>query len=141
MPHDPECVFCQIVAGDIPASLVYSDESLVAFLDVAPLAEGHLLIVPREHYSQLVELPLDLAGELGAAIPDLGRALMEATGAEGFNVLINQGAVAGQVVPHVHIHLIPRREGDELGYRWKAGKYPPGKEADLVAAFREALSD
>jgi histidine triad (HIT) family protein len=140
MPHDPECVFCKIITGDIPAGVVYSDDSLIAFLDIAPLAEGHLLIVPREHYGQWVELPLDLAGELGAAIPSLGRALLEVSGAEGLNVLTNQGAVAGQVVPHVHIHLVPRREGDELGYRWKAGKYPPGRDAELVAAYKKALA-
>ena len=140
MAHDPDCIFCKIVAADIPAAVVYESEALLAFLDVGPLAEGHLLVIPREHCGQLTDLPAGVCTEIGPALRRLGRALMEVTGAEGFNVLQNNGEVAGQVVPHVHVHLIPRRSGDGLGYRWNAGKYTAGRAEELAAQYQEALA-
>jgi len=140
MTHDPSCIFCKIIAVEIPASVVYEDESLLAFLDVAPLADGHLLLVPQAHYARLIDVPAPICAQLASAFPILGRALLQVTGAEGFNLLLNEGRVAGQVVPHVHFHLIPRKTGDQLGYRWNAGKYPPGRDAELAAAFQKALT-
>jgi len=140
MPRDPQCIFCKIVAAEIPASVVYEDQSILAFLDVGPLAEGHLLVVPRGHYSSFRDLPSQLAGELAAQLPRLTRTLLEVTAASGLNVLCNDGAVAGQVVQHVHVHLIPRRENDGLGYRWNARKYEPGRAEQLAASLQDALA-
>lgn len=112
----------------------------MAFLDITPLSEGHLLVIPKDHYLTLSELPDEVCGQIGSALPTLGRALIQVTGADGFNLLQNNGPVAGQVVPHVHFHLIPRRHDDGLGYRWNAGKYAPGREADVISAFRNALA-
>jgi histidine triad (HIT) family protein len=141
MARDPNCVFCKIVAGEIPAAVVYEDEAVFAFLDVGPLAEGHLLVIPRDHYARLAEdLPADQCALIVSKLPMLGRALREATGADGFNLLCNQGAVAGQEVPHVHFHLIPRKPGDGLGYRWNAGAYPEGRAQEVLAAYKGALA-
>lgn len=140
MQRDPECIFCKIVAAQVPAHVVYEDQSTIAFLDVGPLAEGHLLLVPREHFSRLSGLPGELAADLGSKIPLLGRALMKVTSAVAFNVLCNEGADAGQVVKHVHFHLIPRRAADQLGYRWNAGSYPAGRAADLAAEYQKAIA-
>lgn len=140
MSRDPNCVFCKIVAVEIPASVVYEDQDVLSFLDVGPLSEGHLLVVPREHYSQLTDMPAETCSKLAAVFPALGRAMLKVTGAAGFNILVNQGAVAGQVVPHVHFHLIPRRESDSLGYRWHAGKYAPGRAGELAGAIQAAIS-
>lgn len=140
MPRDPDCVFCKIIAVEIPAAIVYESESVVAFLDVNPLAEGHLLVVPREHYARLVDMPPAECAQLFAPLPTLGRVLVDVTGAEGFNVLLNNGRVAGQVVEHVHCHLIPRKPADELGYRWNAQEYPPGRDTELAAAFQRILT-
>ena len=140
MPRDPNCVFCKIASGELPAAVIYDDRFVIAFLDVNPLAEGHLLVIPREHYGQMTEMPSDQCAGLLSPVPKLGRALVEITGAGGFNILINQGQVAGQVVPHVHCHLIPRRPDDGLGYRWNAGKYAKGRDAELAAAFQQALA-
>jgi histidine triad (HIT) family protein len=139
MPRDPNCVFCKIVSGELPAAIVYENQSILAFLDVNPLAEGHLLVIPREHYGQVTEMPPAQSAELLSPVPMLGRALVEITGAGGFNILINQGQVAGQVVPHVHCHLIPRKADDGLGYRWNAGEYAKDRAMQLAATFQQAL--
>lgn len=140
LSRDPDCIFCKIVAVQVPAAVVYEDEDVLSFLDMGPLAEGHLLVIPRDHYDRLTDLPAEKCSKVAATFPRLGRALLAVSGAPGFNVLINQGAVAGQVVPHVHFHLIPRREADQLGYRWNAGKYTPGRAAELAAAIQTALA-
>jgi len=138
--RDPQCIFCKIVAVEIPAAVVFESESLIALLDIGPLAEGHLLVVPRDHYAAITDLPVALASEIGSVLPRLGRALLEVTGADGFNVLQNNAQVAGQVVPHVHLHLIPRKPQDGLGYRWNAGTYGEGRVEALAAAYQAALS-
>ena len=140
MPLDPNCVFCKIVAAEIPAAVVYQDETVLAFLDVGPLAEGHLLVIPHEHVQRLTDLPPERCAQLASAFPRLGGALLKVTGCAGFNILANQGAVAGQVVPHLHFHMIPRKEGDQLGYRWNAGKYAPGRADALAASLQDALA-
>ena len=140
MARDPDCLFCKIVAMELPVAVVEENPVLVSFLDINPLADGHLLVVPREHYVQLVDMPPDVCAQLCAFLPKLGRALMAVTGAAGFNVLQNNGSVVGQVVPHVHFHLIPRTTGDDLGYRWHAGTYAPGRDTDILGAYHKALA-
>lgn len=120
--------------------MVYEDDAVIAFLDVAPLTEGHLLVVPREHFGKLTEVPPSVAAKLGSVLPSLGRALLEVTKAEGFNVLVNEGRAAGQQVSHLHFHLIPRKSGDLLGYRWNPGSYPPGRAGELAVLLQTAVS-
>ncbi len=139
MSHDSHCAFCKIVAAQIPASVVFENQTSLAFLDIGPLADGHLLLIPRDHYPALVDMPREESTRLLSVIPVLGRALLEVTGAEGFNVLINNGTAAGQVVPHAHIHLIPRQSGDKLGYRWHVSSYENDRPAELALAYQEAL--
>lgn len=140
MSRDPDCVFCKVVSVELPASVVYEDEGVVAFLDIAPLAEGHILVVSREHHTRFSEFPPQKCAKLASVLPALGRALMDVTGAEGFNLLVNEGVVAGQAVDHLHFHLIPRKEGDLLGYRWNAGKYKDGRATELATAYQAALA-
>ena len=124
------CIFCKIAAGTIPARTVLESADCLAFLDVAPLALGHCLLIPRMHYTSLAEMPAAPAGALLGHLPALGGAVLRATGAEGFNVLLNSGKAAGQEVMHVHAHIIPRKTGDGLGYRWQP------RPLDEVAADR-----
>lgn len=138
-PSDPHCIFCKIVAGQIPCHKVHEDELTLAFLDVFPLARGHLLLIPKAHYPTLELLPPELAGATAAIFPRLGKALVAATGAAGWNLLQNNGQAAGQVVHHVHFHFIPRVAGDSLGYRWPAGKLDSAETPVLVAALRAAM--
>ncbi len=141
MHRDPACVFCKLVCADIPASVVYEDEAVIAFLDIGPLAEGHLLVVPKEHHPRLIDLPGVQFARVAECIPVLGRALVRVTNSSGLNLLCNDGEAAGQVVRHVHIHLIPRRSNDGLGYRWNAGKYAPGRDLELAKALQQAIAE
>ena len=136
----PGCVFCKIVAGTLPCLKIIEDADSLAFLDVAPLAEGHTLLIPKAHYATLDQVPRDLLSRLSAHLPDLVAAVMKATSTEGANVLQNNGAVAGQAVDHVHFHVIPRMSGDSLGYRWPAGAYPEGRDKAVHAQILQALA-
>ncbi len=136
---DPDCIFCKIVAGAIPCHKVYEDEDVLSFLDVGPLSRGHTLVIPKGHWAALGDMPAATAGRCMATASRLGPAVMKAAGAAGYNVLQNNGTVAGQVVMHVHLHIIPRRQDDGLGYRWPAGKLDPADAAPLLAAIRAAM--
>ena len=141
MKRDPQCIFCRIAAAEIPSSIVFQNESAIAFLDIGPLADGHLLVIPRHHTDKLSELPAEQCSRLMECVPALGKALLGVTGAEGYNLLCNEGVAAGQVVGHVHFHLIPRRSHDGLGYRWNTRPYPPGRAAELLTAFQRTLGE
>ena len=136
---DPDCIFCKIVAGDIPAEVIVADKAAVAFMDVGPLAEGHVLLIPTGHYATLDDMPADEASAMLGHLPALVRAVKAATGCEGVNVLQNNGRVAHQVVMHVHFHIIPRDQGDAFEFNWPAGAYAQGRMADLAQAIRSAI--
>jgi histidine triad (HIT) family protein len=139
MGSDPNCIFCKIVAGEIPSAKVYEDDACLAFLDIGPLAEGHVLLIPKEHYVTVDKIPSDQAGAMLANLPALADAVTEATGCAGLNVLQNNGKAAHQEVMHVHFHLIPRNEGDAFHFNWPAGSYPEGKAQQLADAIKQAL--
>ena len=131
-PANPDCIFCKIVAGQIPSHKLYEDEKVFSFLDVGPLSRGHCLVIPKAHYVTIDLMPDDLAAACLAVAPRISRALVIATQAAGWNILQNNGSVAGQAVGHVHFHLIPRTDGDGLGFRWPAGKLDTDDAAKLV---------
>jgi histidine triad (HIT) family protein len=108
----PDCVFCDIVDGTIPSYTVYEDDAVVAFLDANPLARGHTLVVPKAHHERVNDLSAALAADLFAAVPDVTEAVERAVDAEATTVAINNGAAAGQEVPHVHVHVVPRSAAD-----------------------------
>jgi histidine triad (HIT) family protein len=134
-----ECIFCRIAAGAISCHKLHEDDRTLAFLDIGPLSRGHTLVIPKAHYATIDRMPADEAAALFAVIPRLSAALVRATGSTAWNVLQNNGRTAGQAVDHVHIHLIPRQENDELGYRWPAGKLDPADARQLVADITSAL--
>lgn len=139
MPGHPNCVFCKIIVGAIPAHVIYRDDKSLAFLDIQPLAPGHVLLVPLEHFGDIRQLPAGLAGSLMSVIPRLAAAVCNSTGATGLNLLQNNGPVAGQVVPHVHFHLIPRSANDGLGFRWNPRSYQAGEAERVATALRAEL--
>jgi len=140
MKTDPECIFCRIVAGEIPCAKILEDDAALAFLDIGPLAEGHVLLIPREHHETVGEMPAELCAAVCGHVPALARAVRAATGCEGVNVLQNNGRVAHQFVPHVHFHVIPRRAGDEFHFNWPAGKYGKGDAERIAEEIRRNLS-
>lgn len=128
---DDNCLFCRIVSGEVPATLVYVDENSVAFLDHRPLFHGHTLLVPREHVETLVELPQKLVGPFFETVQSLARAVEHAMEAEGTFVAMNNRV--SQSVPHLHIHVVPRRKKDGLkGFFWPRTKYKDEEEMKVV---------
>jgi len=107
-----DCVFCSIVDGDIPARTVHETDDVLAFLDANPLARGHTLVIPKAHAERVGDLDDDLASGLFDAVSELAPRVQSTVGADGANVGINDGEAAGQEVPHVHVHIVPRFEGD-----------------------------
>jgi histidine triad (HIT) family protein len=136
---DPNCVFCKIVAGQIPSLRVYEDDLVLAFLDIGPLAEGHLLVIPKEHAERLEDMPSETLAHLARQLPTLARVVLRVTGAAGYNLLQNNGRVSGQEIPHVHFHIIPRVAADGLGYRWNVSKYPEGRGEEIRQKLLAAL--
>lgn len=108
-------------------------------MDVGPLAEGHLLVIPKTHAETLDALGPDAAATIGRHLPALVKAVQAATGCAGVNVLQNNGRAAHQVVPHVHFHVIPRNPGDAFQFNWPAGSYPQGRAEQLAQAIRQNL--
>ena len=106
-----DCVFCKIVKGKIKVKKIYESENFLAFPDANPVVEGHLLIVSKKHFVNLMELPSDLAGEMTDTIKRIFE-IKQKEGFEGFNLVMNNFPVAGQVVMHAHLHLVPRKKGD-----------------------------
>jgi histidine triad (HIT) family protein len=107
-----DCLFCQIVEGEIPSDTVYQDDSTYAFLDVNPLARGHTLVIPKDHYERLGDVPADVAGDVFGAVSEITPAVEAAVDAPASTVAINNGEEAGQEVPHAHWHIVPRFPDD-----------------------------
>ena len=136
-----DCVFCRIVAGEVPVHMVLQDEATVAFLDARPVFKGHVLVVPRQHYETLADLPPDLVGPLFQRVRLLSAALPAALGAQG--TFVAQNNVVSQSVPHVHVHVVPRTKGDGLrGFFWPRQRYASDDEAaDYARRIAAALTD
>ncbi len=133
-----ETIFSKIIRGEIPCHKVHEDDHVLAFLDINPIARGHLLVIPKEAAATLDELSDDSAAAIGRVLPRLSRAVLAATGATAFNVLQNNGADAHQAVFHVHFHIIPKHaDGSGLGIGWNAGKLVDG--GDLARAISAKL--
>jgi histidine triad (HIT) family protein len=134
-----DCIFCKIATGQIGATKVLEDEACLAFMDIGPLAEGHVLLIPKAHAETIDQLTADQAATLWRHVPALVAAVKQATRCEGVNVLQNNGRIAHQAVMHVHVHIIPRRGGDEFYFNWPAGKYPPGRAEELADKIKAHL--
>ena len=136
---DPDCLFCRIAAGELPAEVVLEDERFVAFLDNRPLFHGHALLIPREHHETLADLPDELVGPLFANARLLSRAIPEAMEKPGSFVALNN--VVSQSVPHLHVHVVPRQRKDGLrGFFWPRTKYADEAQMAAVAErIRSAL--
>lgn len=136
-----ETIFTRIIRGEIPSHRVWEDERVFAFLDIAPLSRGHVLVVPKEPAATLDALSEESAAAVGRVLPRIARAVMAATGTRDYNVLQNNGAAAHQAVPHVHFHVIPQPgDGGGLGIRWPAGKLDAEEGRRLAAAVAAELA-
>jgi len=138
--HDENCIFCKIINGDIPASKVFENEHVIAFLDISQVTKGHTLVIPKIHKQDVYELTPEMARNVFEVVPSIAQAIKKTYNPIGLNTLNNNGEKAGQSVFHYHMHLIPRYgEGDGFGAVWKTNtsQYTPEqlKEiADGIAA-------
>lgn len=127
------CIFCKIVAGEIPSVRVYEDADTLAFLDIGPIVKGHTLVIPKRHYDPLMDTPPEVLAALMGVVQRVARAQSAGLRADGINVTQANGKAAGQVVPHVHFHVIPRFLTDGHHWNWNAGRYNNPDEMTLIA--------
>jgi histidine triad (HIT) family protein len=135
--RDPDCLFCKIVAGEIPGTIVAEDDRTAAFMDINPATRGHALVVPRRHVADLGEIDTDELAAVAAAAQRLARRARDVLGADGVNLMNSWGPAGWQTVFHFHMHVIPRYDGDPLVLPWKPA---PGDESEIAAAA-EALRE
>ena len=131
-----DCIFCKLANGDIPTNSIYEDERFNVILDNGPATKGHALILPKDHADNLFELPDDTAAEAMKLAKKLGKEIVEKLGAQGLNLVQNNGAVAGQTVDHFHLHIIPRYDGDGQSILWK----PTSPSSEELASVKEVLT-
>lgn len=135
-----DCIFCRIARGEIPATTVCEETDCLAFMDIGPVVKGHVLVIPRQHYATLTEAPPQVLADLLRLVQRIVRAQRKGLGAEGCNVIQNNGRVAGQLVPHLHFHVIPRFADDGHHWNWDAKKYADQNEMQGYAdRIRQAL--
>jgi len=134
------CVFCRIVAGTIPGVKVYEDEHVLAFMDIYPITKGHTLVIPKAHHNPITDMPLPLLQKVIAVVQNIAKAMVDGLGADGVNVTQANGEIAGQVIPHVHFHVIPRLQNDPHSWTSPQRKYDNDKEiGEYAAAIRKAM--
>jgi len=136
----PNCIFCKIVAGELPAAKVYEDNDTLAFLDIAPIVKGHTLVIPKHHCNPITDAPPDVLARTILVVRKIARAQVKALGADGLNVTQANGTVAGQVVPHIHFHVIPRFMQAGTPQQWRPQEYCSKEEMnDFAMKIRLAM--
>lgn len=137
--RDENCIFCKIANGEIPSTTVYEDNEFRVILDLGPAAKGHALILPKSHYKDICDADEAVAAKLLPLAARIGRAMKKGLGANGFNVVQNNGTCAGQTVFHLHVHVIPRYEGGPSMVTWKPGKAEPEELSGIAESLQKAL--
>lgn len=136
-----ECIFCKIIAGEIPSSKIYEDDNVIAIMDIGPVIKGHALVIPKGHYDPITETPDHVLGNVIAIVRKIAQAQMKGLHADGINVSQANGKCAGQMIPHIHFHLIPRYNNDPEPKNWKPGEYESQDEMlSYAERIREAVS-
>lgn len=133
------CIFCKIANGQIPSATLYEDETFRVILDVGPASFGHALILPKQHYANLYELPDEVSAKVLPLAKKVAQAMQKGLGFEGLNVVQNNGTLAGQSVFHFHMHLIPRYENDQVSVAWEPGELKEEDKAAIVEKVAAAL--
>ncbi len=134
-----DCIFCKMVAGQIPVTKIYEDDVVLSFLDIGPVSDGHTLVIPKRHFEKLHQCPAEILGRVASCLGNIAKAVAAAMNSDGYNVLCNNGRAAGQLVEHLHFHIIPRNTGDGVFDRWPAYEYEQGKIEEIAAKIRESL--
>lgn len=132
------CIFCKIIAGEITATKIYEDDSTLAFLDIAPINPGHTLVIPKKHFEDLEDISeIDLCSVI-KTVKIIGKAVKDSISPTGYNVGLNNGSGSGQLVPHLHFHVMPRRTDD--GHKlWSQGRYQAGEMEEVATRIKAKL--
>lgn len=134
-----DCIFCKLAGGEIPTATLYEDDDFRVILDQGPATKGHALILPKQHYADIYEIPEETAARAMVLAKRMAGVMTEAFQCDGFNLVQNNGEAAGQTVFHFHLHLIPRYQGDNAGISWKPGTLDETTKEELIRAVREKL--
>lgn len=134
-----DCLFCKMAAGQIPVTKIYEDEIVLSFLDIGPISDGHTLVIPKQHFEKLHDCPAELLGRIFSRIGRIAGAVSGAMDSDGYNILCNNGRAAGQLIEHLHFHIVPRNTGDGLFKSWPSFKYKEGKIDSIAETIREHL--
>lgn len=129
---DENCIFCKIANGEIPSATIYEDEDFRAILDLGPASKGHALLLPKEHYANLYELPDEVAAKVLPTAKKIVCRMKDVLGCDGYNLVQNNGETAGQTVFHFHLHMIPRYEGDQVGLGWNMGTLTDEEKEEIL---------
>ena len=133
------CIFCRIIKGDIPAAKVFEDKDILAFLDISPANPGHTLVMPKKHVEKSTDLKEAEVKKLFSIVNKVTLAVHKAVSPAGYNIIVNNGKSAGQVVPHLHVHIIPRHDNDGIDLDWPQKKYADGQMTEVKDAIVKSL--
>lgn len=133
---DNNCVFCKIVEGELPSCKVYEDNNTLAFMDIGPIIKGHTLVIPKQHYNDVIATPPSVLQQIIVSAQKIAQAQMAALKADGINIVQANGKAAGQVVPHIHFHVIPRFNNDGHSWNWPPRSY---KDSNEMQQFAECI--
>ncbi|MDO4647335.1 MAG: HIT family protein [Eubacteriales bacterium] len=133
-----DCIFCKIANGEIPSATLYEDADFRVILDLGPATKGHSLILPKHHSANIHEMPEELLSKAILVAKEMGARMTEVLKCDGLNIVQNNGEAAGQTVPHFHMHLIPRYEGDNAGVSWTPGELTEEQKAEILEGFKAA---
>ncbi len=134
-----DCIFCKIVKGELPCEKVLETDNVLAFMDLYPVNKGHVLVIPKKHYFRLDEIDTPSLHQMIEAAQRIASAQVYALSAEGYNLLMNNGEVAGQEILHAHLHVIPRFSNDQMRFGWRHLEYSEGELAQYGQRLRESL--
>ncbi len=135
-----DCIFCKIIAGEIPSATVYEDEDFKAIMDISPAAKGHVIILTKKHYANLYELDDEVSCKVFMIARKIANAIREEFHCDGINLLQNNGAAAGQTIFHFHMHVIPRYDQDHVNVPWEHGKYAEGEAGAIAEALAARIT-
>jgi histidine triad (HIT) family protein len=129
-----KCIFCKIINKSIPNAIIYEDEKFLVFLDRYPINYGHALLIPKDHFETILEMPLNLVGEMYSLVPQIAKSIINTIDGNGFNVSQNNGRSANQIIPHVHVHIVPRFSLEKVKGQWPMRKIANIEELKILAA-------
>ena len=133
------CIFCKIINKELPADIVFENEHVLAFLDIAPINKGHTLVIPKRHHSSITTPSEEELMNMMKVASQIGRSLMKGCDYDGFNLHLSNGNCAGQVVDHAHLHVVPRIGTDGFNWNWRSLKYEEGEKEDYIKKMNSKL--